>query len=330
MNIKTMLARVAMSALLAAGAGSGTLAIAQGAYPTKPIQMIVAYPPGGGTDILGRLVAAELGKRLGQPVVVVNKGGASGAIGTELAAHAPADGYTLLLATANITVNPAVEPKTRVDPQRDFVPVTLLSESPFVLVSSPTAKAGSLAELLARTKAEPGTFNYASTGNGSPQQLVTEWLKKDNAGLDWLHVPYQGGGPALNALVSGQVQVMFSNVLPVLPYIKAGTLRPLGVTTRERLSALAHVPTMIEEGQTDFVVSFWSGVVAPAGTPAAIIDKLNTALMTVMRDPALRKRLADEGSIVTPLPTTQFGKYIADDAARWQRIVKIADLRADR
>lgn len=328
MRIKSIFGRLGLPALLAI-CTHAVPAVAQDAYPSKPIQMIVAYPPGGGTDILARLVAGELGKALGQSVVVVNKGGASGAIGTEIAARATPDGYTLLLATANVTINPAVDPKTRVDPLRDLAPVTLLSESPFVLVAAPSVPARTLAELVKHTKAHPDTINFASTGNGSPQQLTTEWLKKV-AGLDWLHVPYQGGGPALNALVGGQVQVMFSNVLPVLPYIRTGKLHPLGVTTRERLHALSDVPTMIEQGQADFVVTFWSGVMAPAGTPAAIVDKLDAALMKVMQDPALRKRLSDEGSIVTPLPTAQFRKYIADDAERWQRIVKIADHRADR
>ena len=325
--MKSLVARLALSASIALAAASAPAAT--DVYPSRPIQMIVAYPPGGGTDILARLVAVELGKGLGQPVVVVNKGGASGAIGTEMAARAAPDGYTLLLATANVTLNPVVEPKTRIDAQRDLVPVTLLSESPFVLVATPSLPVKSLADLVKHTRANPGTVNFASTGNGSPQQLAGEWLKKV-AGLDWLHVPYQGGAPALNALVGGQVQVMFSNVLPVLPYIKTDRLRALGVATHERLPAVAAVPTMNEQGQDGFVVSFWSGVMAPVGTPQTVVDKLNAALMKVMQDSALRKRLVEEGSIVTPLPSVQFAKYIADDAERWQRMMKVADVRTDR
>jgi len=298
-------------------------------YPTKPIQMIVAYPPGGGTDILARVVGAELSKTLGQPIVVVNRGGASGAIGTESAARAAPDGYTLLMATANVTISPAVDAKTRVNPTKDFVPVTLLSESPFVLVASSTLEARSFAELLAYSKTHPSAVNYASTGIGSPQQLVTELLKK-KVGLDWTHVPYQGGGPAMADLMAGQVQVMFSNVLPVLPYIKNGRVRALAVTTQEPLPALSNVPTMIQAGQPGFVVSFWSGVLAPAGTSPAIVAKLNGALMNIMQLPAVRDRLAREGSIVTPLPSAKFAEYLADDAARWQQIAQTTGVRAER
>jgi tripartite-type tricarboxylate transporter receptor subunit TctC len=298
-------------------------------YPSKPIQMIVAYPPGGGTDILARVVGAELSKALGQPIVVINRGGASGAIGTEAVARAAPDGYTLLMATANVTITPAVDARTRFHPTKDFVPVTLLSESPFVLVATSTLQAKSFNELLAYSKAHPGAINYASTGVGSPQQLATELLKK-KAGLDWTHVPYQGGGPAIADLMAGQVQVMFSNVLPVLPYIRNGRVRALAVTTQEPLPALSNVPTMIEQGQPGFVVSFWSGVLAPAGTSPAIVAKLNDALMKIMQQPAIRDRLAREGSIVTPLPSGKFAEYLANDAARWQQIAQATGVRADR
>ncbi|MGO4330793.1 Bug family tripartite tricarboxylate transporter substrate binding protein [Cupriavidus sp. 2TAF22] len=302
---------------------------ADAGYPSKPIQLVVAYPPGGGTDILARVVGAELQKALGQPVVVVNRGGASGAIGTEFAARAAPDGYTLLLATANVTISPAVDARTRFNPTRDFVPVTLLSDSPFVLVSNASFAPKTIAELLAYSKAHPGAVNYASTGVGSPQQLATELLKK-KAGLDWTHVPYQGGGPAMADLMAGQVQVMFSNVLPVLPYIRSGKVRALAVTTQEPLPALSKVPTMIQEGQQDFVVSFWSGVMAPAGTPGAIVAKLNDALLKIMQLPAVRERLAREGSIVTPMTSAKFAEFIAEDAARWRQVAQVTGVRAER
>lgn len=298
-------------------------------WPAKPVQMIVAYPPGGGTDILARLIGAELGKAIGQTVIVINRGGASGAIGTEAAARAAPDGYTFLMATANVTISPAVDPKTKVNPTRDFVPVTLLSESPFVLVVSSTLPVKSLKDLLVYSHANPGKISYASTGNGSPQQLATELLKK-NAGLDWVHVPYQGGGPALMDLMAGNVQVMFSNVLPALPYLKSDKLRALGVTTTARLPAVVEVPTLDKQGQADFVISFWSGVLAPAGTPAPIVAKLNDALMKIMKEPAIRERLAREGSIVKPLPSAQFRAYIAEDAIRWKRIAETTGVRAEQ
>lgn len=311
--------------------GQSVPALAQGdaAYPSKPIQMIVAYPPGGGTDILARVVGAELTRELGQPVLIVNRGGASGAIGTEAAARAAPDGYTLLLATANVTITPAVDARTRINPTRDFVPVTLLSDSPFVLVASSDFAPTTLGELLAWSKAHPGTVNYASTGIGSPQHLAAELLKKQ-AGLDWTHVPYQGGGPAMSDLMAGQVQVMFSNVLPVLPHIKSGKVRALAVTTQEPLPALANVPTMGQQGQQGFVVSFWSGVLAPAGTPPAIVARLNDALMKIMEQPAVRSRLEREGSIITPLPSARFATFLAEDASHWRQIAQTTGVHAER
>jgi tripartite-type tricarboxylate transporter receptor subunit TctC len=325
-QLKERLLAVCLAAL---GLGSAPLrAHADAPWPSKPVQMIVAYPPAGGTDILARLVAAELGRAIGQPVVVVNKSGASGAIGTEAAARAAPDGYTLLMATANVTVNPAVDPKTRVNPTRDFVPVTLLSESPFALVAPSTLPVKSLADMVAYSHAHPGRISFASTGIGSPQQLATELLKK-TSGLDWVHVPYQGGGPALNDMLAGNVQVMFSNVLPVLPYLRADKLRALGVSTTKRLPALPDVPTLAEQGHDDMVFSFWSGVLAPAGTPPAIVAKLNDALMKIMQEPAIAERLTREGSIVKPLPSAQFGAYIAEDATRWKRIAALTGVRAE-
>lgn len=297
-------------------------------YPSKPIQMIVAYPPGGGTDILARVVGAELSRELGTPVVIMNRAGASGAIGTEAAARAAPDGYTLLLATANVTIAPAVDARTRVNPTRDFVPVTLLSDSPFVLVASSAFAPKTLGELVVWSKARPGTVNYASTGVGSPQQLAAELLKKQ-AGLDWTHVPYQGGGPAISDLMSGQVQIMFSNVLPVLSFIKSGKVRALAVTTKQPLPVLAKVPTMNQQIQEGFVMSFWSGVMAPAGTPPAIVAKLNDALMKIMQQSTVRSRLEQEGSIVTPLPTTRFATFLTEDVNRWRQVAQITGVYAE-
>lgn len=306
---------------------AGVSAHAEPAYPSKPIQMIVAYPPGGGTDILARLIAAELARELGQPVVVNNRPGASGNIGTEAAARATPDGYTLLMATANVTINPAVDPKTRYRPTRDFVPVTLLSDSPFVLIATPAMPAGSLKELFNYSQTNTGKLNYASTGNGSPQHVAGELLKR-TAGIDWLHVPYQGGAPALADVAAGRVQVMFSNALPAFSYIKSARVKAIAVTTRERLPALPDVPTMAEQGQTDFVIGFWSGVLAPKGTPAPIVTKLNDALIRIINMPSVRETLAQQGSIVAPLPSEQFGEYIKEDAARWENMVKTSGVTA--
>ncbi|MVW73153.1 tripartite tricarboxylate transporter substrate binding protein [Bordetella sp. 15P40C-2] len=302
--------------------GGHITAQASNDYPNKPIRMIVAYPPGGGTDALARLVGAELSKSLGQSVIVVNRAGASGAIGTQAAARAEPDGYTLLMATSNVTITPAID-ATSLFQVSDFQPVTLLTESPFALVASKTLPVKSVSELIAYTKQHPKSINYASTGVGSPQHLTTESFKQ-REGLDWLHVPYQGGGPALTALVEGQVQVMFSNALPVVPFVESGRLVALAQTTKERLPVLPNVPTMEEAGVKDFVVAFWSGVLAPKGTPDAVINKLNTALLEVIRTPAVRDKLVSQGTIVNPVSGEAFAEYIKQDAAYWKKIADAA------
>lgn len=304
------------SALVAAS--TGMPAVAANDYPNKPIRMIVPYPPGGGTDVLARLIGVELAKTLGQSVVVINRGGASGAIGTQAAARADPDGYTVLMGTSNVTITPAIDSNAPFAAS-DFEPVTLLTESPFALVTSPSLPVNSVAELIDYSKKHPRTLNYASTGVGSPQHLTTESFKQRHD-LDWLHVPYQGGGPALSALVEGQVQVMFSNALPVVPFLESGRLKALAQTTKERLPVLPNVPTMEEAGVEDFVVAFWSGVLAPKGTPDDVIQKLNTALLKVVSAPDLRNKLISQGTIVNPQSGAEFAEYLSKDAQYWKRI----------
>ncbi|UHL65259.1 tripartite tricarboxylate transporter substrate binding protein [Paralcaligenes sp. KSB-10] len=294
-------------------------------YPDKSIRMIVAYPPGGGTDILARLVGAELGRELGQSIIVINRGGASGAIGTLAAARSDPDGYTILLATSNVTITPAIDKTAKFSVTRDFKAVTLLTESPFALVATPSLKIKTLQDLVELSRKNRGSINYASTGVGSPQQLATELFKK-RTGLDWLHVPYQGGGPSLSALLEGQVQVMFSNVLPVLPYIKTGKLVALAQTTQERLPVLPDVPTMAEAGSKNFVVSFWSGILVPAKTPDSIITTLNTALLKVMQKPNIREQLIAQGTIVHPLNSLKFAEYIHQDQAYWRHVAELTHI----
>lgn len=298
---------------------------AQDNYPDKPIRMIVAYPPGGGTDSLARLVSVELSKELGQSVVVINRGGASGAIGTQAAARADADGYTILMATSNVTITPAIDAKS-LFALSDFEPITLLTESPFALVASPSLKVKTVAELIEYSKNHKNGINYASTGVGSPQHLTTEsFINRFH--VDWLHVPYQGGGPALSALVEGQVQVMFSNALPLVPFVESGRLVALAQTTKERLPVLPNVPTMEEAGVKDFVVSFWSGVLAPKGTPQPIIHKLNDALLKVMGTPAVREKLISQGTIVNPQGFVDFAQYLKKDAAYWKGVADASNIK---
>ena len=302
----------------AAIAAPALAAHAKPSYPDKPIQPVVAYPPGGGTDTLARLVAEGLGQAIGQSVVVVNRGGASGLIGTSQVARAAPDGYTLLLDTGNSTLRPAIEPATPFKPA-DFTPICLLTESPVALAVSSALPVNNLAELVAYSRQHPGTVNYASTGSGSPQNLVSELLKV-KAGLDWVQVPYQGGAPALADVVAGRVQVMFSNVVPLMPYASAKRLKVFAVTSGERLPALEQVPTMKEAGQPDFEIGFWNGVLAPAGTPPQVVDKLASALLEVMAQPKLRESLVRQGSVLTPLGPQAFASYMSGDSRRWKSV----------
>lgn len=289
-------------------------------YPSRPVQLVVAWPAGGGTDTLARLVSAELSKVLGQSVVVVNRPGASGLIGTSSVARAAPDGYTLLLDTGNVTLRPAIEPATPFA-SKDFAPVALLTESPVALAVNASVPVNSMAELIAYSRANAGKVNYASTGLGSPQNLVTE-LMKAQLGLDWVHVPYQGGSPALTDLNAGRVQLMFSNPVPLMPYVTTNRLKVLAVTSRERLQALPNVPTMAEAGVKDFVIGFWNGVVAPAGTPAPVVAKLSEALMKAMAMQHVREALVRQGSVLTPLPADAFARYVVEDSGRWKSIAK--------
>lgn len=306
------------AAAIAAPASLG--AIAQNDYPTRPVQLVVAYPPGGGTDTLARIIAESLSRELGQPVVVVNRAGASGLIGTSSVARSAPDGYTLLLDTGNATLRPTIEPSTPFKPS-DFAPITLLTESPVALAVSMSMPVNSVTELIAYSRANPGKVNYASTGPGSPQNLVSELLKK-HAGLDWVQVPYQGGAPALTDLTAGRVHVMFSNPVPLMPYANTKRLKVLAVTSAARLPALDAVPTMAEAGQPDFVIGFWNGVLAPAGTPPAVIAKLDTALLRVMDHPAVKEALIRQGSVLVPLGSKPFATYMARDVARWKDVAR--------
>jgi tripartite-type tricarboxylate transporter receptor subunit TctC len=299
---------------------SGLPAHAQADYPNRPVQIVVAYPAGGGTDTLARIVATELSKTLGQSFVVVNKPGAAGIIGTMAVARALPDGYTLLLDTGNVTLRPAIEPGTSFKPG-DFAPIALLTESPVALAINAAVPVDTLSELITYSKANPDKINYASTGPGSPQNLVSELLKT-KARLDWQEVPYQGGGPALNDLNAGRVQVMFSNPVPLMPFINTGRLKVLAVTSKERLPALENIPTMAEAGQPDFRIGFWNGVLAPAGTPAPVIARLSETILDIMKRPAVRDALIRQGSVLMPLGPVQFAHYMVEDTAGWERVAK--------
>lgn len=291
-------------------------------FPTKPITLVVPHSAGGTSDILARTVAAEAAKSLGQTIVIDNKGGANGTIAAKQVASSAPDGYTLLLATASTHgINPSLYPRLSYDAVKDFTPVTLLATVPNVLVIGPKVKAANVQELIAYIRAQGDKTNMGSAGAGTPGHLAGEMFKSA-AKLQFTHVPYKGGSPAITDLIGGQIDFMFTTIPGVLPHVKAGTLRALAVTSPERSAALADVPTMAESGLAGFQAVSWHGVVAPAGTPDAVVAKLNAALGGALAAPSVKQRLMEEGARASSVNTAAFGAFIKSEIAAWAQAVK--------
>jgi tripartite-type tricarboxylate transporter receptor subunit TctC len=299
-------------------------------YPSKPIRMIVPFTPGGTTDILARAIGLELSKAWGQSVVVDNVPGAGGSIGAERAAKAAPDGYTLMMGhIGTLAVNPSLYPKLPYDPVKDFAPVAWVARVPNVLVVHPSVPAKNLKELVAYLKANPGRANYGSGGNGSAANLATEYFKMQT-GTSLVHIPYRGTAPAVNDLLAGQIQVMFTGAPALLTHIKSGALRALAVSSPKRLDALPDLPTVNEAlGMQTFEADQWYGVVAPAGTPRDIVMKLNAQINTALSSDALKTRLNSEGAIATPTTPEAYGQLIASEIARWKPVMTSGRVKAD-
>lgn len=325
--MKTILTRAACGAALAAYAC--TFPAAAQDFPRRAITLIVPHSAGGTSDILARTVAAEVGKTLGQTIVVDNKGGANGSIAAKAVATAAPDGYTLLLATASTHgINPALYKKLQYDAVKDFTPVTLLATVPNVLVVNKQVQATDVQQLIAEIKADGNAFNMASAGAGTPGHLAGEMFKQ-RAGLEFVHVPYKGGSPALADLIGGQVQFLFTTIPGALPHIKAGTLRALAVTSPRRSPALPDLPTMAESGLPGFQAISWHGIVAPAGTPPAVVDTLNRAFSKALAAPEVRQRLMEEGAEAAAINTGEFGAFIQSEIAAWAEAVKASGASAN-
>jgi tripartite-type tricarboxylate transporter receptor subunit TctC len=305
-------------------AGTG-LAMAQ-EYPARPVRLIIPFPPGGSNDVVGRLIATKLGDRLGKQVVVDNRSGAGGVIGTEVASKSPPDGYTLLVISMAHAVNPWLY-KLGYDPIKDFAPVGLLAKGANVLVVHPSLKVTNVAELIALAKKQPGDLQYASAGIGSFQHLGAE-LFKLMTGTDILHVPFKGGGPALVDVVGGHTKVMFSSMVQTVPHIHSGKLRALGTGGLERAPVLPDVPAIAETVPKYEAVNWW-GIVAPVGTPQAIIDKLNTELEAVQKSPDVQKQFAAEGGEPVPMKPAVFGAFMASEMDKWGKVVKQGGIKAE-
>ena len=299
------------------------------AWPTKPVRMIIPFPPGGTTDILARVAAQKLSEALGQQVVPDNRAGAAGNIGTELVAKAPPDGYTLVTAPGStLTIHPSLYAKLGFDPLKDFAPITILAAVPNLLVVHPSLPARNVKELIALAKAKPGQLNYASTGAGQSTHLSME-LFKTMAGVKITHVPYKGSAPAVTDLLGGHVSLMFDNMPSALPHVKAGKLRALAVSSLKRSPSALETPTVAESGLPGFEVSVWFGVLAPAATPKPILERLNQVLVKALQAPDVRERLASQGAEPVGNTPEQFTQQMKRDLAKWAKVVKDADIRLD-
>ena len=297
-------------------------------YPRKPIRMIIPYPPGGPTDILGRIVAQNLSERLGQQVVVENKPGASGMIGADLVAKAPPDGYTLLANASIHVINPSLYKNATYDALKDFAPVSLIAEVPLVLVVAPGLEVKSVKELIALAKSKSGKLNFASSGNAAAPHLAGEAFKIA-AGVDMQHVPYKGSGPALTDLMGGQVQLMFDSLPSSISHVKSGKLRAIAVTTAKRSSALPSVPTIAESGVPGFDISTWYGIWAPAGTPTEIVSKLSGEIAKIVKLADVRERLGGLGAEPVGNSPDEFAAYCRSELAKWAKIVKASGATVD-
>jgi tripartite-type tricarboxylate transporter receptor subunit TctC len=298
-------------------------------YPTKPIRLVVPFPPGSTTDLVGRILAHRLTEAVGQQVIVDNRAGAGGVVGTEAVARALPDGYTLLMGTIGThAINASLYKQLPYDPVADFAPVAQFGTAPNVLVVHPALPVQTLAELVEHAKRRPGQLNYASSGSGTSNHLSGA-LFGARAGVEVVHVPYRGGAEAIRDLIRGEVAFMFYHYLPLLPHIREGTMRPLAVTAAERIQALPAVPTMGEAGMADFVVSAWFGVYAPARSSAAIVEKLNGAIASILRDEAVRESLIAQGIDPVTGSPAELAALMKDEISRWARVVEVSGARVD-
>ena len=316
------------AALLGASLTLVGAAIAQ-SYPSKPIRLVVPFTPGGVTDTSGRLIAEQLSKRLGQQVIVDNKPGASGNIGTQQVAAAEGDGYTLLLGfDGTLVINPHVFPKTGFDTLKDFAPIGKIGDAVLILVANPSFPAKNLKDLIALSKTQAGGLSYGTSGTGGTPHIAGELLRQ-RTGANLVHVPYKGGGQALTDVLGGNIPLVYTAIASAIPHVKSGKLLPIAVSSSKRASSMPDVATFIENGVTDFEASSWVGLLAPAKTPRAIITRLNTELNAVLNDPEVKERLNGMGITAAPGTAESFGAELSRDLAKYGPVVKAAGIKAE-
>ena len=298
------------------------------AYPARPVRLIVPFAPGGGSDIAARVLAEGLTQSLGQTVVVDNRGGAGSTIGTDIVTKAPADGYTLLLGNISLAFNAGLYKKLPYDALRDLAPISLVVDQPNIMVAHPSLPAQTLKDFIALARATPGKLTYGSAGTGSGTHLATELLML-SLDLKLIHIPYKGTGPALTAILGNEISVFMSTFASALPHVKSGRLRTFGVTTARRSAALPEAPTLSEAGVPGFDYSTWYGLLAPAGTPRAIIQKLHTASVSVLESPETQKRYIAQGMDPVPCTPAQFATKLRNETEKWVRVVKATGAKAE-
>jgi tripartite-type tricarboxylate transporter receptor subunit TctC len=318
--------RILARAFLALAFAASAAAFAQG-YPTKPLHLVIPFPPGGSNDVVGRMIAFQLSERIGKSVVVDNQGGAGGIIGTEAVSRSAPDGYTLLLISVAHAFGSSMY-KLPYDPIGAFAPVSILGTGPVALCVTSKLPVNSLADLIALAKAKPGTLNYATAGVGSFQHLSSA-LFKLQSGLDIVHIPFKGGGPAMMDVVAGNTQIVIGSLIQMLPQIHSGRLKILGVGSSKRVPALPNVPTISEGGVPGYEATNWWGIVAPAGTPRPVVDRLHKELSLILATSETRKRFETEGGEAVQMSSEDFGKFIVSETAKWAKVVKEANIKPE-
>jgi tripartite-type tricarboxylate transporter receptor subunit TctC len=314
-----------LAALALLTASLSAPAVGQGGYPVKPVRLVVGQAPGGATDVVARLISARLGEHLGQSVVVENRTGAAGSIGASFVAKSAPDGYNLLVVSSSYAINPSLYPDLPFDPVKDLAPVSLIAEAPFLLVVHPSLPVKSVKELVAFGKARPGTLNFGSGGNGSSGHLAGE-LFRMLSGVNMVHVPYKGAGPALVDVIAGQIHLTFGSVLSSLGHVKSGRLRALGVTGAKRSSGAPELPTIAEAGVKGYQTTTWYGMLAPAGTPTAVTNRLSGDVKKAVEAPDVRNRILADGAEPAGSSPTQFQEHLASEMKRAAEIVKRAGI----
>ncbi|MGE0559249.1 MAG: Bug family tripartite tricarboxylate transporter substrate binding protein [Burkholderiales bacterium] len=298
---------------------------AQG-YPSKPVRMIIPFPPGGSLDIAMRVIGPKMSEVIGQNVIIDSRPGADGNIGTEIVARSPADGYTVLIHAVPLVVNPSLRRKLPFNVEKDFTPVSLLTASPLVLVVNPSVPAKSIKELVTIAKSQPGKLTYASAGNGSNLHMAAELLN-NVTGSKMLHVVYKGGGPALIAVLSGETDLSYLNIAAILPYAQSGRLRPLGITSAQRSPLIPDVPTIAESGAPGYEFTAWAGALVPAGTPKDVVNKLYDGFSKALRSPEATKRFAEQGAIIVGSSPDEYAKFVKAELAKWAKVVREAGIK---